>query len=206
MCNALYAIVVYSQQQCRILVPRINKQIGWSWPMTLCFLVGYVVFIFFVAMMPTCTKAYLRSHIASLRQTADFTPGYIAEKACREELLDLAGMMPTQSWAGYMEVTTARALSTTTSSCRWLPAFVYLERAGKQRLWLAVRTWGVVALIWGDVSGGVLERSLQLTETAGIGMRCTGTYGRDLNVYYLKSINVECSFLESWKGRLNPYS
>jgi hypothetical protein len=29
--------------------------------------------------------------IASLRQT-DFIPGYIAERACREGLLDLAGM------------------------------------------------------------------------------------------------------------------
>jgi hypothetical protein len=36
--------------------------------------------------------------IASHRQTTDFTPGYIAERAYREELLDLAGMMtsPTQ--------------------------------------------------------------------------------------------------------------
>jgi hypothetical protein len=36
--------------------------------------------------------------IVSLRQTTDFTPGYIAETACREELLNLAGMMtsPTQ--------------------------------------------------------------------------------------------------------------
>jgi hypothetical protein len=36
--------------------------------------------------------------IVSLRQTTDFTPGYIAERACREELLDLAGMKtsPTQ--------------------------------------------------------------------------------------------------------------
>jgi hypothetical protein len=34
---------------------------------------------------------------ASHRQTTDFAPGYIAER-CREELLDLAGMMtsPTQ--------------------------------------------------------------------------------------------------------------
>jgi hypothetical protein len=29
--------------------------------------------------------------VASLRQTTDFTPGYIAEISCREELLDLAG-------------------------------------------------------------------------------------------------------------------
>jgi hypothetical protein len=36
--------------------------------------------------------------IASLRHAADITPGYIAEGSCREELLDLAGMMmsPTQ--------------------------------------------------------------------------------------------------------------
>jgi hypothetical protein len=36
--------------------------------------------------------------IASLRQTTAYTPGYIAERACRKELLDLAGMMtsPTQ--------------------------------------------------------------------------------------------------------------
>jgi hypothetical protein len=31
--------------------------------------------------------------IASLRQTTDFPPGYIAERACREELLDLVDMM-----------------------------------------------------------------------------------------------------------------
>jgi hypothetical protein len=36
--------------------------------------------------------------IASLRQTTDFTPVYIAERACREELLDLASLTtsPTQ--------------------------------------------------------------------------------------------------------------
>jgi hypothetical protein len=36
--------------------------------------------------------------IASFRQTTNFTPGYIAERACREELLDIADMMtsPTQ--------------------------------------------------------------------------------------------------------------
>jgi hypothetical protein len=32
--------------------------------------------------------------IASLRQTTDFTPGFIAERSCREVMLDLAGMMP----------------------------------------------------------------------------------------------------------------
>jgi hypothetical protein len=32
--------------------------------------------------------------IASLRQTTDITPGYIADRSCREEQLDLAGMMP----------------------------------------------------------------------------------------------------------------
>jgi hypothetical protein len=32
--------------------------------------------------------------IASLRQTTHFTPGYIAEWSCREDLLDLSGMMP----------------------------------------------------------------------------------------------------------------
>jgi hypothetical protein len=32
--------------------------------------------------------------IASLRQATDFTPGYIADWLCWEELLDLAGMMP----------------------------------------------------------------------------------------------------------------
>jgi hypothetical protein len=31
--------------------------------------------------------------IASLHQTTDFTPGYIAERSCREELLGLTDMM-----------------------------------------------------------------------------------------------------------------
>jgi hypothetical protein len=31
----------------------------------------------------------------------------------------------------------------------WLPAFVYLKRAGKQRRWLAACTWRQFALIWG---------------------------------------------------------
>jgi hypothetical protein len=44
--------------------------------------------------------ANIRIQAYLLRQTTDFTPGYIAETACREELLDLAGMMtsPTQYW------------------------------------------------------------------------------------------------------------
>jgi hypothetical protein len=36
----------------------------------------------------------LTGGIASLRQTTDFTPVYIADRSCREEQLDLAGMMP----------------------------------------------------------------------------------------------------------------
>jgi hypothetical protein len=35
----------------------------------------------------------LSKALASLSQTTDFAPGYIAERACREELLDLTGMM-----------------------------------------------------------------------------------------------------------------
>jgi hypothetical protein len=31
--------------------------------------------------------------IASVRQMTDFTPGYIADRSCREELLDLSDMM-----------------------------------------------------------------------------------------------------------------
>jgi hypothetical protein len=42
----------------------------------------------FVNMSPWPTRG-----VASLRQTTDFTPGCIAERSCREELLNLAGMM-----------------------------------------------------------------------------------------------------------------
>jgi hypothetical protein len=38
--------------------------------------------------------------IASLSRTTDFTPGYIAGRSCREELLEPAGMIPWQ-WMCY---------------------------------------------------------------------------------------------------------
>jgi hypothetical protein len=63
----------------------------------------------------------------SLSQNTDSTPGYIAERVCREELLDLAGiMMSTQSQNNVLflevrleicQVTTVRSFSMTTNSC-----------------------------------------------------------------------------------------
>jgi hypothetical protein len=46
----------------------------------------------------TTNPSRLTWGIASLRQANEFYPGYIAERACREEQLDLAGLMtsPTQ--------------------------------------------------------------------------------------------------------------
>jgi hypothetical protein len=41
----------------------------------------------------TVARIHATWGIVSLRQIIDFTPGYIAERACRDELLDLAGMM-----------------------------------------------------------------------------------------------------------------
>jgi hypothetical protein len=60
-----------------------------------------------------------------------------------------------------------RALSCRQTIAAWLSAFIYLKHLGKQRLWLAACTWGSSHWFGGDVVGGVLERSLRLTETAG---------------------------------------
>jgi hypothetical protein len=52
--------------------------------------------------------------IASLRQTTDFTPGYIAERSCREELLDLSGVVDSDNVlfleAGLEVTTSARVV------------------------------------------------------------------------------------------------
>jgi hypothetical protein len=45
----------------------------------------------------------------------------------------------------------------------WLPAFVYFKKpACKQHFWLAACTWGSSHWFVGDVSGGILERSLRV--------------------------------------------
>jgi hypothetical protein len=114
-----------------------------------------------------------------------FTPWYIAERVCREWLsYDLAGMKtsPTQCtlYVYSLSVTlearleirrvmdNTPALSLNEQENSWLPAFVYLRRAGKQRLWLGASGRGSSSHRFGtDVSGGIWRAVWRLTETAG---------------------------------------
>jgi hypothetical protein len=78
--------------------------------------------------------------IASLRQTPDFTPGYIAERSCRGELLDLADNSVDNDNVLFLEASlevtsyaSARALSSTNNSCRAARLCLF-KTQGKQRL------------------------------------------------------------------------
>jgi hypothetical protein len=99
-------------------------------------------------------------HSVKLRTS---TPGYIAERECREERLDLAGRMtsPTQCTTDdnllFLESEVGNVARHPCPRCQrqtraaWLPTFVYLKHAGKQRLWLSDITWvsDAVTLSWG---------------------------------------------------------
>jgi hypothetical protein len=81
---------------------------------------------------------------ASIRQTTDFTPGYIADRSCREELLDLS-----LAWCRHLHnvdndcyFRSEFTLEVTMSARAHCPRqtillAVYLKCAGKQRFWLA---------------------------------------------------------------------
>jgi hypothetical protein len=137
-------------------------------------------------------------HSVKLRTSA---PGYIYERACREELLD-SGVDILQCvifFEARLEMypgwkSPARALSTTNNSCRaarrcLFKMCVQINNAFFRLLWLAAFTWGSDRIDLGSVSPAVSGQKLTAAETTRysscasrarrdnrVAMSCTGPY------------------------------